>query len=204
MLDAKNAGTKAKLVSVLVAGGLILAVALLALRVGPPTVWAHVVPQPCDFTTGGGFVFKDDGNRVNFGIVGGCKNGGFFGHVNVVDHGFDPPGHLNGPVTAYFDPFPDGPSGYRDLCGTGSLNDGSTVQYRIRTKDNGEPGSLDRFGIKVAGIGYIVSTRDLGPPGPTDGGGNIQLHKPNPSTTGPANPPDEITACGGDDSGLGQ
>jgi len=83
-----------------------------------PTI-AHQVPFPCDFTTGGGFVFKDDGNRVNFGIVGGCKNGGFFGHVNVVDHGFNPPAHLNGPVTAYFNPFPNGPSGYRDLCGTG-------------------------------------------------------------------------------------
>ena len=34
-------------------------------------------------------------------------------------------------------------------------------------------------------------------------GGNIQLHKPNPSTTGPSVPPDEITACGSDDSGLG-
>ena len=95
MLDAKNAKTRANLVSVILAGGLISTLALLVLRVGPPTVWAHVVPQPCDFTTGGGFVFKDDGNRVNFGIVGGCKNEGFFGHVNVVDHSFDPPGHLN-------------------------------------------------------------------------------------------------------------
>ena len=108
------------------------------------------------------------------------------------------------PVTAYFDPFPSGPSGYRDLCGTGRLNDGSTVRFRVRTKDNGEPGGLDRFGIKVASIGYIVSTRELGPPGPTGGGGNIQLHKPNPSTTAPATDPDEIAACGGDDSGLGQ
>jgi len=35
------------------------------------------------------------------------------------------------------------------------------------------------------------------------GGDNIQLHKPNPSTTGPNPPPDEMTACHMDDSGLG-
>ncbi len=29
-------------------------------------------------------------------------------------------------------------------------------------------------------------------------GGGTQLHKPNPSTTGPAVLPDEITACGSD------
>jgi len=161
-----------------------------------------MVPSPCDFTTGGGFVFKDDGNRVNFGIVGGCKNGGFFGHVNVVDHGFNPHAHLNGPVTAYFDPAPPN-SGYRDLCGTGRLNDGSTVQFRVRTKDNGEPGGNDRFGVKVSN-GYLLTTRELGPPGPTGGGGNIQLHKHNPSNTGPYLTEDQITAaCGGDDSGLG-
>src|SRR5260370_13118014 len=52
---------------------------------------AHVVPSPCDFTTGGGFVITDKtitdgGNHANFGLVGGCKNGGFFRHVNFVDH----------------------------------------------------------------------------------------------------------------------
>jgi hypothetical protein len=35
------------------------------------------------------------------------------------------------------------------------------------------------------------------------GGGDIELHKANPSTTGPSIPPSEFTACGGDDSGLG-
>src|SRR6266446_3240011 len=187
------------LVLALLSGALL--VGLLTLRSTP--VYAHMVPSPCDFTTGGGFVFKDDGNRVNFGIVGGCKNGGFFGHVNVVDHGFNPHAHLNGPVTAYFNPFPNGPSGYRDLCGTGRLNDGSTVKFRVRTKDNGEPGGDDRFGVKVSN-GYLLTTRELGPSGPTGGGGNIQLHKHNPSNTGPYLTEDQITAaCGGDDSGLG-
>jgi hypothetical protein len=33
-------------------------------------------------------------------------------------------------------------------------------------------------------------------------GGDTELHKPNPSNTGPSVPPDEITASGSDDSGL--
>jgi hypothetical protein len=47
------------------------------------------------------------------------------------------------------------------------------------------------------GNGYDLSTRELGPAGPTGGGGNVQLHKPNPSTTGPTPPPTEEEMCGG-------
>src|SRR6266851_4348656 len=50
-------------------------------------VSAHFIPSPCDFITGGGFIFRDDGARANFGAHGGCKNGAFWGHVNYVDHG---------------------------------------------------------------------------------------------------------------------
>lgn len=165
-----------------------VAVGMLVLTAG--SARAHEVPFPCDFTTGGGFVFKDNDARVNFGIVGGCKNEGFYGHVNVVDH--DTGGvHVNGPVTGYFDPFP--PSEYRDLCGTDKK---TGEKFRVRTKDNGEPGGLDRFGAKLGGV-VIVSTRELGPGGgtATGGGGNIQRHKDNPSTTGPDSPPDELDVC---------
>ena len=177
---------------------LLCAVALAAgtLFVTTGSLDAHAVPKPCDFTTGGGFVFKDDLERVNFGIVGGCKNDGFYGHVNIVDHGTGL--HINGPVTAYFDPLPTPSSSYRDLCGTDKK---TGVQFRVRTQDNGEPGGLDRFGVITTG-GYLVSVRELGPPGQTGGGGNIQLHKPNPSNTGPAVPPDDYAMCGGD-AGLG-
>lgn len=191
--------TRGKLGSALVAGGLLLAATVFLLRFGSTEAWAHQVPQPCDFTTGGGFVFKDDGSRVNFGLVGGCKNEGFYGHVNIVDHSINPPAHLNGPVTGYF----DSGMGYRDLCGVGRLNDSSMVRYRVRTKDNGEPGGLDRFGVEVASIGYVLTTRELGPPGRTGGGGNIQLHKPNPSNTGPLVPPDDFIVCGGTGVAMG-
>ena len=156
---------------------------------------AHFVPAPCDFITGGGWVVADSGAKVNFGSHGGCKNGAFWGHVNVVDHSFNPPGHFKSTtITGYLmDPaFPNA----RDICGEGTINNSETVRFRVRMEDNGEPGGSDRFGLRLSN-GYWLSTRELGPPGPTGGGGNIQLHKPNPSTTGPVPAPTEFEMCGG-------
>jgi hypothetical protein len=152
---------------------------------------AHFVPAPCDFITGGGFIFKDSGAQANFGSHGGCKNGAFWGHVNYVDHGGYngvSPYHVDSTeITGYlFDSaFPNA----RDICGFARTNAGETVRFRVRMEDNGEPGRSDRFGI-VLDNGYRVTARVLG-------GGNIQLHKPNPSTTGPSPAPDEQTMCGG-------
>src|SRR5437867_4669490 len=141
-------------------------------------VSAHVVPAPCDFITGGGFVFRDDGARANFGAHGGCTNGDFWGHVNYVDHGgFQgaTPYHVDSiEITGYLiDPaFPNA----RDICGFARTNAGETVRFRVRLEDNGEPGRDDRFGIRLSN-GYLVTARSLG--GDGSGGGNVQLHKPN-------------------------
>jgi hypothetical protein len=197
-----------KFVSPLLAAGLLMAVLLLK---STPVAIAHIVPSPCDFTKGGGFVITDSGNHANFGLVGGCKNGGFFGHVNFVDH--DTIGMFAGlhvssdQITAYVQPDPTSHPAYRDICGTADTNLFGQVYFRVRTFDGGEPGSgptgPDRFGIELAnstGTAHmvVVSTRFLM-------GGNIQLHKPNPSTTGPYMTEDQITAaCGGmDGSDLG-
>ena len=159
---------------------------------------AHWVPAPCDFITGGGWVWNDFGAKVNFGSHGGCKNGAFWGHVNVVDHSYNPPAHLKSTrITGYlFDPaFPNA----RDICGEGevAVNGGQfAVRFRVRMEDNGEPGGADRFGLRLSN-GYVLTARELGPPGPNGGGGNIQLHKPNPSTTGPTPAPTEAQMCGG-------
>ena len=167
-----------------------------ALAAGP--AYAHFIPAPCDFITGGGWVLGDTGAKINFGAHGGCKNGAFWGHVNVVDHSYNPPGHLKSTrITGYLmDPaLPNA----RDICGEGEVTvNGSSfiTRFRVRMEDNGEPGGADRFGLHLAN-GYIVTTRELGPPGPTGGGGNIQLHKPNPSTTGPTPAPSEAEMCGG-------
>src|SRR5258708_12705308 len=104
---------------------LVLLAAVLLTPVAPfksTIALAHEVV--CDFTTGGGFVITDSGNHANFGLVAGCKHGGFFGHVNFVDH--DTTGIFAGlhvssdQITAYVDPFP--PSNYRDICGTADTN----------------------------------------------------------------------------------
>lgn len=160
---------------------------------------AHWVPAPCDFITGGGWVMANNViDKVNFGAHGGCKNGRFWGHVNVVDHS-PSGGHLRSTrITGYlFDPaFPNA----RDICGEGEVKtaDGRrfSTRFRARLEDNGEPGGSDRFGLHLSD-GYFLSTRELGPPGPTGGGGNIQLHKPNPSTVGPEPAPSEAEMCAG-------
>ncbi len=172
-----------------------LACALLLIPAATPPVSAHWVPAPCDFVTGGGFVFRDDGARVNFGAHGGCKNGDFWGHVNFVDHGGfagSTPYHVDSTeITGYLiDPaFPNA----RDVCGFARTSAGETLRFRVRMEDNGEPGRYDRFGIRLSN-GYLVLARSLGADGA--GGGNIQLHKPNPSTTGPAPSPSEYEMCG--------
>src|SRR2546428_9315715 len=83
-LDARGGNTMSRLASLIGQSAL---VALLLVVTSTPAS-AHWVPVPCDFITGGGFVFRDiDFARANFGAHGGCKNGGFWGHVNYVDHG---------------------------------------------------------------------------------------------------------------------
>lgn len=34
---------------------------------------AHIIPKPCDFATGGGFVIDDSNDHANFGLVAGCS-----------------------------------------------------------------------------------------------------------------------------------
>ena len=149
-------------------------------------------PPPCGFVTSGGFVFNNAGKEVNFGAHGGCKDGEFWGSVNLVDHstGY----HLNSvEVTGFFNPTTD--PNVRDICGTATTNaaEPQPVYFHIRLIDNGEPGVADQFGIRVSG-GYEVTLPRLLAAG-RKGGGNVQLHEPNPSTTSPNPMPDEETMC---------
>jgi hypothetical protein len=150
------------------------------------------VPSPCDFITAGGFVFTASGAEANFGSHGGCKNGAFWGHVNYVDHGgFNgaAPYHVDSTdITGYFHD-PTSPPNARDICGVARTNAGEVVSFRVRMDDEGEPGVLDAFGIRLSN-GYDVSPRLLGDAGP--GGGNIQLHKSNPSSS---TAPNQASVC---------
>jgi hypothetical protein len=160
------------------------AFASLALTAVPLAAQAHFVPAPCDFITAGGFVFKDNGSMVNFGAHGGCKNGKFWGNFNVVDH--ENNFHMKAEqITGYlYDP--EHPEG-RDICGWARINSQEQlVMFRIRLNDNGEPGTNDEFGIVLDNWYaperfYKVSVRQLADG--EGGGGNVQLHKGNPSNT---------------------
>ena len=205
---SKERKTIARLMLTLFVAGLLASVAIFT-GIPAAKAWEEIVPSPCDFTTGGGFVITDNGNHANFGLVGGCKHDGFFGHANFVDH--DTSGIFAGlhvrseSIDGYFEPVPG--SNVRDICGTADTNLFGTVKFRARTEDNSDPSpgrGVDKFGLKLTGVsppytgvtGLVITTRVLA-------GGHIELHKPNRSNTGPSTPPDEITACGSDDSGLG-
>src|SRR5438093_5007589 len=146
-----------RIVFMLAAGGLVVA----AFALTRSRARAQAVPEPCDFITGGGFVFTDDGVRANFGAHGGCKNGSFWGHVNYVDH--DPaanpsPYHVDSiEITGYLT-VPGFPNA-RDICGIARTNDPNepTVTFRVRMEDNGEGSNAtakDRFGIRLSN-GYV-------------------------------------------------
>lgn len=160
---------------------------------------------PCDFMTGGGFINTTAGGqhplaKANFGVGGGCKDGSpTWGHLEYIDHGNGLNVHWTA-ITAYLaegdglgdtstDPKTKQPTGTRLICGTARTNQLGDVDFMVRAKDAGEPGVNDEFDIRLAKMGVIVYTTE-NDPGPhklndgNGGGGNIQLHKPNPSTAG--------------------
>jgi len=175
----------------------------IAIKLGVLTLFlasGSVFAQGCDFVTGGGFIFFNS-SRANFGVGGGCKDGSpTFGHLEYVDHDMGLNVHWTS-ITGYFDNGGNGvddhgqPTGTRRVCGTARTNLFGDVDFAVTVTDAGEPGVNDTFDIRLrqAGGGLVVydtatqcSPHFLGSPVPcapgTNGGGNIQLHKPNPST----------------------
>jgi hypothetical protein len=189
---SKRGRTIARLVLVLLAGGLLVGAAMF--RGAVPAI-AHVVPSPCDFTTGGGWIriaagtasnnggLPESDQKANFGIVGGCKPDRFFGHVNYVDHNNGV--HVSSDsITGYVNPCPgcDGrfaANNARDICGTADVSiQGTpvgTFNFRVRTIDAEQesfPPPKDKFGILLqnqttGNIDYLVPTRCLADDTPT-------------------------------------
>src|SRR6185436_1285110 len=130
---------------------------------------------------------------------GGCKNGSpTWGHLEYQDHGTGLNVHWTA-ITAYLiegenlggtDPQTGQPTGVRLVCGTARTNQYGDVDFMVRARDAGEPGTTDEFDLRLSQGGSIVYTTENEPGAPhklgdgDGGGGNIQLHKPNPSTTG--------------------
>lgn len=146
-------------------------------------------PTPLDFITGGGFIVRPTGDKGNFGVGGGVKNGAFWGHLNYIDHG-------NG---LHVQAQQQDITGYilidertRDICGHAQTDLFGDVLFHVRVTDNGEPGVNDIFIIRLGKNGVFVYTTENDPDhtlgGSQPGGGNIQLHKGNNSNTAPATP----------------
>ena len=173
---------------------------MLLVRPSPVKAWAT---PPCDFLTGGGWIVHN-GAKANFGVGGGCKHGSpTWGHLEYHDHGTGLDAHWTA-ITAY--EFVDEgtgtasnhqPTGTRLICGNARTNQFGDVYFAIRAEDLGEPGVNDQFDIRMrsqlTGLVVYDTTTEcfphyLGSYAPCaagdGGGGNIQLHKPNPSTSG--------------------
>jgi len=151
----------------------------------------------CDFLTGGGFIYVN-GAKGTFAIGGGCKHDEYWGHLEYHDHGTGLNAHWTS-ITAYQE-WNSGTddkgrlSGRRLICGTARTNQFGDVNFAVVATDNGEPGTNDEFDIQLkrsdGTIAYSTFGWDtsggfphkLG--GDANGGGNIQLHKPNDSNTG--------------------
>jgi len=183
----------------------VLAVVALVLAGVPAGAWTI----PCDFLTGGGFIITSGFNpthapdKANFSIGGSCKPGGdghgLWGHLEYIDHGSGLNAHWL-TITAYInggdtgtDPKTGQPTGTRLICGTARTNTYGDVNWVAKAKDVGEPGDDDEFEIRMTqpvtgGPQHLVYTTEFDPNhtlgGTGSGGGNIQLHKPNPSITG--------------------
>ena len=117
-----------------------------------------------DFVTGGGWITgTPSGAKGNFGVAGGIKNGGLWGHLTYIDHGTNMKVKGTG-VTAYT---VTGPT-TRHIEGTAEI-DGRSGSYQVDVSDNGEPGRKDTFSImlsnRYSASGFLI-------------GGNIQLHQP--------------------------
>ena len=119
-----------------------------------------------DFVTGGGWITgTPSGAKGNFGVAGGIKNGGLWGHLTYIDHGPGGPKVKGTGVTAYA--VVD--SVTRHIEGSAEINGQGGFTYEVDVADNGEPGRNDTFSLSLSNryhaSGLLV-------------GGNIQLHKP--------------------------
>lgn len=155
-------------------------------------------PPPCDFVTGGGSIVPvpATGQKGTFGAAGGCRNASAFGHLEFDDHGLGLKVHWTS-ITAYNDDPSD--ANARLICGTATTNTANScaaaVNFVVRAKDGGEPGSGDQFDIQLTNQSDNVVCYTTFPGGPhnlgggTGGGGNIMLHKPNNVTFGSCSAP---------------
>jgi hypothetical protein len=115
--------------------------------------------DPAQFTSGGGWVPGNLGDKATFGFFAAAQSDGTFtGHVVFIDHGPADFSMESTSITAFT------PGCTSTIKGKGTSN-GSPVDFTAQMHDDGEPGTRDTFRIEATG--YANSD-------PTLGGGNIQ------------------------------
>jgi hypothetical protein len=126
------------------------------------TCTGKLCPADKDFVTGGGQVSTPRGNG-SFAVAGGFKNGAYWGHLNLVDHGNGMKVKGTG-VTKYE------VTGLttRHIEGTCEVTPQGDNVYKVDVDDQGEPGRSDVFTITLLPSGYTAGGKLTA--------GNIQLH----------------------------
>src|SRR5437667_11047655 len=104
-----------------------------------------------DFVTGGGWIIgTPSGAKGTFGVAGGIKNGGLWGHLTYIDHGTNMKVKGTG-VTAYTAPDLKTQPTLRHIEGTAEVNGQSGFTYQVDVSDNGEPGrNNDTFSLRLS------------------------------------------------------
>ena len=128
-----------------------------------------------DWFTGGGWITGPTGGaKCTFGVGGGDKRKGLWGHLNFIDHGTGMHVHWQD-ITAYANLG----GTRRRVSGTCTIDDVPGT-YVLEVEDNGEPGRGDLIDLKLS-TGYRAV-------GTLDGGGNVQIHKAICTTNGAPKP----------------
>jgi hypothetical protein len=123
----------------------------------------------CGKVTGGGWITTSSGAKGTFGVSGGIRQGGFWGHLTYVDHGTGL--KVQSTAVTGFQVDPTNANAYTITYDV-TIN-GVAGTATVSVVDNGEPGRNDLFSLRLS-TGYTASG-DLG--GSCPGGGNIQAHK---------------------------
>lgn len=118
-------------------------------------------PSDKDFVTGGGRINTAAG-KATFGVAGGIKNGGFWGHLTYIDHASGMKVKGTG-VTAY----EILNETKRRIKGNCEINGQGGYTYTVEVDDAGEPGRGDTFDLQLSNDYHSGGNLD---------GGNIQLH----------------------------
>ena len=126
--------------------------------------WVVPASTPGCKVTYGGRITAASGDKATFG--GNAKANGLKGNENYQDHGPATNMHVKSSSILAVVCSSDGTSA--SIFGTATVDGAGSFDFRIDVRDLGEPGSADRYRIRLSN-GYDSGDQQLE-------GGNIQIH----------------------------